>query len=53
MGNATLHPGMYTAAATKNTGMTKKELERKIAKTLRKANRLKTSRAQIEKVNEV
>lgn len=33
--------------------MTKKELERKIANTLRKANRLKTPRAQIEKVNEV
>ncbi len=33
--------------------MTQKELERKIAKTLRKANRLKAPRMQIEKVNEV
>ncbi len=33
--------------------MTQKELERKIAKTLRKANRLKAPRMQIEKVNDV
>lgn len=33
--------------------MTKKELERKIAAALRKANRLKTPRLQIAKVNEV
>ena len=33
--------------------MSKKELERKIAKTLRKANRLKSPKLQLERVNEL